>query len=359
MNHYERLGIPRTATAKEIRAGWAKLVKELHADANATDATKEERIRDINAAYDVLKDPDKKAEYDRLGHFDGLFGGASFWEAIKRNDRTTRDRYEKRQYDFNDKRRAGAWTQEDPWGSIERDVHTRVELSFEESCLGGVQMFSITRRVKCKTCDGVGGTELIDCTYCDGKGEDRWNDKCDVCHGRGKMPDKLCKTCAGSGLASKEQKIRLTFPAGVREGEQLVLSNIGHETLDGKVGNCVVTLMVRPHEFFRRQDNHIYCVMKIDAIQAMLGGEVKIQTIRGEQTVKIRSGLQPGEMITLKDQGIHRGEKHGDQRVEVKVVVPELTAKQKAAFMEIFADKATAGAPSIELERLKEFMRRW
>jgi molecular chaperone DnaJ len=341
-DHYGTLGVSKTATSDEIKKAFRKLALKHHPDKGG-DA---EKFRQINEAYQTLSDSEKRRLYDNPSPFEKFgfdFAGGPWM-------RKTWERYD----DFKPKWQA----------KVGASIHHDLNLTFEEMCQGCVKMFSVSRRVKCEECHGKGGEDIDTCKFCGGSGKatsgaSRYYPPtdCGVCHGKGKFPRKTCIRCAGSGLMLKEQKIKLTLPAGIEMNATCDLPNIGHEILDGTPGTLHVRIRVRKHQFFSRSGLDIHCVLKVSALRAILGGDVVVPTIHGDRTLAIPSGTQNNHEAVLEGEGIHGTKGKGDQRVKMKIVVPRFSPEEMAALTEVLVNKIENHAPEAELEPIKEALK--
>jgi molecular chaperone DnaJ len=353
-DYYEVLGVPKTASMEEIKDAYRKLAMQYHPDRNkAPDA--EEKFKEISEAYAVLSDPEKRSQYDQLGHagFDqrytteDIFRGADF-ESILRDlgfGFGLRDVFSSFFFgdrDFGEERISRG-----------RDLGYDLEISLEEAAKGAEKEMEIPRTEKCEVCDGTGaspGTSPRTCPKCNGTGRIQNVNRntfgmfvrvvpCSTCVGRGKIIDSLCKNCRGTGLVKRERKITVKIPVGIDEGYEIRLQGQGETPPDGgTAGDLYVLIHLTPHPYFRRDGDNLLYDLKLGYPQAALGTEVSVPTLEGNTIMKIHSGTQPGEIIKLKGKGMPRlrGYGKGDLLVRVDVGVPEkLTQKQKALLEEL------------------------
>ena len=336
------LGIPKTASQDEIKNAFRALARQYHPDVNkAHDA--EEKFKEINEAYGVLSDAEKRAAYDRFGPegvnyqgmpdfssmdlsdiLEGLFGFGGF-SGMGGSARRSRNAP-----------RRGA------------DLSSRVRLSFEEAVFGVEKEIEITRDEKCSTCGGTGvepGKKAVTCGTCKGQGEVRQVHQtflgsmvqvgpCPVCGGRGEIIEDPCHTCRGSGLERRTVKRKILIPAGVDNGNQVRVIGEGQPGINGGPnGNFYLELEVQPHRFFRRSGTDLLLDLDINIAQAALGDEISIPTLEGSEKLRIPPGTQPGKVFKLKDKGIplvNRQGSRGNQLVTVNVQIPtQLNAEQK------------------------------
>jgi molecular chaperone DnaJ len=366
-DYYEVLGLSRNASSEEIKAAFRKLARQYHPDVSQ-EANAEERFKEINEAYAVLSDQEKRAAYDRFGHagvqnmggvpdftvdfgdifeeFFGSFGG--FGRSTSRRARNAPRR-----------------------GS---DLQYNVDLSFEESIFGVEKEIEITRDEVCETCGGKGaepGTNPVRCSTCNGSGEVRQVRQtllgsmvqvstCPVCNGRGETISTPCHSCSGRGLVRRTRKKVVSIPAGVDNGNQIRLAGEGQPGENGGPnGNLYLLIRVLSHKYFRRRDNDIMLDLNINIAQATLGAEVEVPTVDGPAKLKIPSGIQPGKVLRMRGKGVPhlRGNGRGDQMVVVNVEVPKsLTAEQRKLMEDLAASLGSEVKPSERgfLDWLKE-----
>jgi molecular chaperone DnaJ len=341
-DYYSVLGVEKTATDDEIKRAYRKLALQHHPDKGGDG----ELFKTINEAYQTLGNKEKRTKYDNP--FIDLFGEfgrkSSRWE--EHNPfKTYSDSYDK--YG-----KTWGFERKNPFENPNLNIHYTLNLTFAEMCLGCVKTFTVTRRVRCQECGGKGGEDLTTCAFCAGKGhaDSYLHETCGVCHGRGEVPSKTCIRCAGSGLASKDQTINMTIRPGVNPHAIAGLKGVGHETLDGQAGSVNVSIHIRPHRFFHRSGDDIHCTLRVDALRAMIGGDVVVKTIHGESVFSIPAGVQNGHEAILKDEGIHTHRGKGDQVVRVKIVVPKLSEEDREKI-------AAINAKEPDLEPLKETTR--
>ena len=341
-DYYEVLGIARSATQDDIKKAFRDLARQYHPDVNkAADA--EEKFKEINEAYGVLSEPEKRAAYDRFGFsgvntqgmpdysamdlsdlFETLFGFGGFGGFGEASSSRRRHNQPSR-------------------GS---DIKGYAKLSFEEAVFGVEKEVEVTRNERCSVCDGSGaepGTQPVTCKTCQGQGEVRQMQQtflgsmvqvttCPTCGGRGKMVESPCRNCRGSGLERKTRQMKVNIPAGVDDGNQIRMVGEGQPGANGGPnGNYYLELDVAPHKFFRRSGNDILLDIDINVAQAALGDEIKVPTVDGDVNLRIPPGTQPGRVFRLKDKGapvLNRSER-GNQMVTVNVNIPTNLSKQQ------------------------------
>jgi len=341
-DYYEVLGVSRNATPEEIKKAFRKLAFQYHPDRNR-DGGAEEKFKEVNEAYEVLSDDDKRAAYDRFGHsgaegffgrgFEGFdFGGfGDIFEAFF----------------------GGAGTSARQAPRRGNDLRYRVSISFEEAALGCEREIEIKRTEVCSTCYGTGskpGSQPGRCPSCDGTGQIRRVQRslfgqfintsiCSQCHGEGKIITDPCQDCKGTGLQKQKRRIAVTVPPGVDDGNGIKLRGEGDAgSRGGTPGNLYVVLSVAKHEFFVREGDNVLFELPVNFAQAALGTEVEVPTLYGNEKLKIPAGSQTGKVFRLKDKGIPHlhGSGRGDHLVRLVVVTPEsLNKEQRKLFEEL------------------------
>jgi len=359
-DYYETLGVGKEATEAEIKKAYRQKAKELHPDRNPENRkSAEEDFKRAAEAYEVLSDPQKRAQYDRYGHA-GPNQGFTF------NDMDfshARDAY--REFGFGGfddlfdlffrqggPRMAGRQRRVRRGESIEY----KLRITLEDAAHGTKMTVTVPRLVACETCSGSGmepGSSKRTCSTCEGRGQIEYRQQsllgsfvnvraCPECAGAGQVIDKPCNRCHGNGRVKEKSKISITVPAGVDTGSRLRLRGQGNAGGEGAPsGDLFIVIEVIPHPQFQREDRDIHSETTISYVQAALGGKIKTETLWGEETLAIPAGTQPGTLFRLRGKGIanvHRGAGKGDHIVEVKVEVPKkLSGKQRRA-LEAFAE---------------------
>lgn len=346
-DYYEILGVSRNASQDELKSAFRRLARQYHPDVNnSPDA--EEHFKEINEAYAVLSDSEKRAAYDRFGHagvrgpgggpdinvdfsdFADIFGDLFGFGGFGRSSRRAR----------NAPRRGG-------------DLQYRVDLTFEEAVFGVEKEIEITRDEICETCNGSGaepGTTPKRCPTCNGAGEVRQVRQtilgsmvqvatCPTCNGQGETIDTPCHICQGRGQVRKTRKKVVNIPAGVDTGTQIRLAGEGQPGINGGPnGNLYIVIQVKQHKYFRRREYDILMDLNINVAQAVLGAEVEVPTVDGPDTLRIPAGTQPGKVLHLRNKGVPhlRGNGRGDQLVVVNVEIPNrLNQEQRELFEEL------------------------
>ncbi|HYK87511.1 MAG TPA: molecular chaperone DnaJ [Acidobacteriota bacterium] len=342
MNHkrdyYEVLGISREANDQEIKSAYRKLAVKYHPDKNPGDKDAEEMFKEAAEAYSVLSDPDKRARYDRFGH-SGLQGGFSGFDPATFGDfGDILGEFFGFGDIFGNRRRGGPER-----GS---DLRYDLKISFREAAFGLKTKIKIPRQDTCGACDGRGtarGKSPVTCNACHGAGQVRYQQgffsisrTCGQCNGTGRVIKDPCEVCQGRGRVHKEKVLEIKIPAGVDNGARLRIQGEGEGGAHGgQSGDLYVVILVEEHPFFQRQGNNIYCQVPLGIAQAVLGGEITVPTLEGEERLKIPEGTQSGSVFRLRNKGVvSLGERgRGDQFVTVNVVIPsKLTKEQRQIF---------------------------
>jgi molecular chaperone DnaJ len=354
-DYYEVLGINRSASEDEIKGAFRKLARQLHPDVNK-EPDAEEKFKEINEAYGVLSDADKRARYDRFGKegLGNMGGGFHDYSA------DFGDLFEEifGQFGFSTGRRGG---RKSPRRG--RDFQMEVALKFEEAVFGADKEIEFSRDETCSTCGGSGaepGTTPTKCSTCGGQGEVRQVRQtflgqmmqtavCPACQGRGEVNISPCHTCHGGGLEHKQVKKKVQIPAGVDQGTQIRLSGEGGPGVyGGPSGSLFLVLNVQPHKYFKRRENDILLNLDINVAQAALGAEIKVPTIDGDEKLHIPAGTQPGKVFHMRGKGVPhlRRSGRGDQLVIINVETPsKLTKEQKELFEKLAESLGTSVKP--------------
>ena len=347
-DYYEALGVPKGASEEEVRKAFRKKAMEYHPDRNKNPDA-EEKFKEVNEAYQVLIDPQKRTQYDRFGHagvgarsggftrdFEGydVFGGfgdifdSFFGDLAGRGQQRTAQR--------------GA------------DIQYGVTIPFEEAVFGTEREVEVSRTERCHKCHGSGaepGTRPSTCSTCRGVGQVRRTQRslfgqfsqvtaCPTCKGKGSTIDTLCGSCQGSGTERNKRKVIVKIPAGVEDGMQIRLTGEGDVGTNGSTpGNLYIHLSVKEHSLFRREGSDLIYELPISIIQASLGDEVQIPTLNGTEELRIPPGTQPGSVFHIKGKGVPllNGNRRGDLIVPVKLVVPTSVDSQQRKLLEELA----------------------
>lgn len=343
-DYYEVLGVAKDADENTIKKAYRQLAKKYHPDMNPGDAEAEAKFKEVNEAYDVLSDPDKRAKYDQYGHaaFDpssgmggGGFGGFGFDGGFDINDIFSSF--------FGG---GGGSTRRN--GPIRGDnITVRLTLTFEESVFGCKKEITYQKVQKCAECDGSGaakGSSPKTCDTCRGTGQVRVQQRspfgiiqtmktCETCRGTGKIIENKCDKCRGTGFTRVSKKLEVNIPAGIDDGQQIALRGQGSDGMNGgQPGDLNIIISVRPHSVFERDGDDLYCEIPITYAEATLGAEIDIPTLEGSQKYEIPEGTQTGTVFTLRGKGVTRvnSKVRGNLYLTVVVEVPKnLTFEQK------------------------------
>ncbi len=353
-DYYEVLGVAKGASAEELKKAYRNKAKELHPDRNTEDPNAEAQFKDVNEAYEVLKDADKKAAYDRFGHaaFEGGNGGGArrggpgyggqgdFASAFS-------DVFEDLFGDFMGGRGGAAGAR----SRVQRgsDLRYNMRVSLEEAFAGVQKTISVPTLTACDICNGSGaegGAEPVTCLTCSGMGKVRAQQgfftverTCPTCNGAGQIIKNPCKKCGGAGRIEKERSLSVNIPAGVETGTRIRLAQEGEAGLrGGPNGDLYIFIEVKEHTIFQRDGVHLFCQVPISIATAALGGEVEVPTIDGGKSrVRVPAGSQTGKQMRLRMKGIPalRGGAAGDMVIELAVETPvNLTARQRELLRE-------------------------
>lgn len=345
-DYYETLGVSREASQEDIKRAYRQLARKYHPDVSREQEA-EERFKEVNAAYEVLSDPEKRSMYDRFG-VEGPpgFGGFDFGSG----GRDPFDIFAEVFGNFG----FGGFQQTTRSGPRRgNDLRTRLVIDFKEAVFGAEKEVTLQRREVCTVCGGNGaqpGTKPEPCSECKGAGQVRRVQNtflgsfvnitaCPKCNGRGSVVQTPCHECRGSGHAYRQRRIQVSVPAGVDNGVTIRLNGQGEPgELGGPHGNLYITLEVKEHEFFKRRGNDVILELQINVAQAALGSTVTVPTLEGERDIAIPEGTQSGAIFRLRGQGVPhlRSSQRGDQLVVVQVVVPaSLTREQRELFQQL------------------------
>lgn len=348
-DYYEVLGVGKGASPEEIKKSYRQLARKYHPDVNK-EPDAEDKFKEINEAYEILSDDQKRGMYDRFGHAGvggaGGFGGFQDFGGF-------RDPFEIFEEVFGGL--GGFSRSRRQRGGPRRGADLRYEmtLEFEEAVFGVEKEIEVPRQETCNTCNGNGvepGTSPIRCPECNGTGEIRRQTgffinigTCPRCQGRGEIITSPCRECRGQGRIVKTRRLSVKVPAGVDNGTQIRLSGEGESgTLGGPPGNLYVVVRVKPHDYFRRNEETIHLELGINITQAALGDEVEVPTLDGKEMMTIPAGTQTGDTIRLRGKGVPRLRRdgsnmgRGDQIVTLQVRTPtNLTKEQRHLLLEL------------------------
>lgn len=369
---YAILGVSKDATDAEIKKAFRRKARELHPDVNkAPDA--EDRFKELNEAYDVLSDANKRAQYDRFGTIPGAAGGPTGGYNV----------------DFEDIFGGGFGGMGDIFSSFfggaaggratvrkeGRDMGVGLRLTLEEVAAGAKKEIVYDRLAPCEVCNGSGkaeGGKEIDCPDCHGRGrvvtvqhtflgDMQTAPMCSTCGGTGKVIDKPCEECEGQGRIPDRQHVTVEVPAGIREGQQLRVTGFGEAGMHGaRPGDLIVTCRIQPHEFFEREGDNLHARANVSFIQATLGAEIEIDGIFHEEKVMVRvpEGCQNEQVIRVKGMGMPRlkSTERGDMYVHITVLIPKKVTKKQRELLEKVAEEfgEDVAAPRSPLQKLRD-----
>jgi molecular chaperone DnaJ len=361
---YDVLGLDRGCSVDEVKSAFRKLAQRFHPDKNPGDDQAQQKFKEINAAYQILSDPEKRAMFDRfgsggLGGGDGVGAGFDFVDLGNLNMDGI----------FGDLLRGfGIRT-----GGDRGELKKEIVVSFEEAAFGTEKELTYERTEACKECHGSGSEEGHPremCPACMGRGRVRFQQgilpvaierTCSRCHGTGKLVTHPCATCRGAGILSVSRTVTVSIPPGVEHGSTRTVEGGGNVSrADRAPGDLELVVSVAPHPFFKRVGDDVVCTAPISFVQATLGGEVEVPTLEGKGKLKVPAGTQPGSVLRIKGKGIPRRTRsgRGDQLVEVTVEVPTaLTARQRELMEALAKELGDEVQPQQKtfVEKLKDF----
>jgi len=367
VDYYETLGVSREADGKELKSAFRKLAMKFHPDRNPDNPDAEQSFKELNEAYEVLKDSEKRAAYDRFGHaafqnggnpggFSGDFGSSMG------------DIFEDIFGDMMGGRRRSS-------GGRERgaDLRYNMEVTLEEAFEGKTAQIDIPSAVSCDPCSGTGakaGSSPSTCGTCGGNGRVRASQgffsverTCPTCQGRGEIISDPCSECSGAGRVTKERSLSVNIPEGIEDGVRIRLSGEGEAgTRGGPTGDLYIFISIKPHEFFQRDGSDLYCRIPVSMITAALGGQFEVATLDNSKArVKIPEGTQTGKQFRLRGKGmpILRSNNQGDLYIQVVTETPQKLSKKQRELLEEF-EKLSSEENSPEstgfFSRMKSFL---
>lgn len=362
-DYYEVLGVAKTASEDEIKSAYRKLAKKYHPDLNPGNAEAEAKFKEVNEAYGVLSDADKRAKYDQYGTADpqagfggggfsggfGGFGSGGFSGGFE-------DIFENIFGGFTGSRRSNNAPEQG------RDLRVDMELTFEEAAFGAKKEINLTREESCDECGGSGaakGTTAEVCQACHGSGQVRTTQntvfgsfsstqQCTACHGIGRIIRTPCKKCGGKGRIRRARRISINVPAGIDNGQAITLRGEGEQgKRGGAAGDLYVYFSVKPHKLFKRRGNDIYLEVAVSFANAALGAEITVPTLEDNIKYKIPEGTQPGTVFRIRGKGIKRlgGNDRGDMYITVGVEIPRRLSSKQKELLRAFDDSVTGNEP--------------
>ena len=348
-DYYNLLGVDKKASKDDIKKAFRTLAHKYHPDKKTGDDTK---FKEINEAYSVLSDDQKRAQYDQFGQVGaggfggGQSGGFGDFDFSQFTQGGGGNGFE---FDFGDifgdvfggGRRAQA--------KRGRDISIDQELSFEESIFGVERTVLLNKVSKCEVCSGTGAeksSEMVTCSTCNGKGSLRevkrtffgqfeTNKTCDTCGGLGKVPKVKCHACYGKGILKKESEIKVKIPAGIENGEMIRLSGGGEAVAGGTTGDLYIKIYVKKHNIFRKEGHNLVTELPVKLTDALLGGEVSLKTLDGDIKVRIPEGVVHGEILRIKGKGVPIDKNHrGDILIKISLSIPKKLSREAKKLIE-------------------------
>ncbi len=372
-DYYEVLGVAKSATPEEIKKAFHKLAHQYHPDKSNGNADK---FKEINEAYQVLSNTEKRHQYDQFGSTfagQGAGPGGFSWQDFSRAQQAGGFDFGGgnpfgqaggAQFDFGDlgdvfsdlfgfgdlggRRQPGARAAQG------RDLQLKIKLTFLEAVFGTEKEFELERMAACPGCHGSGaesGSKIVTCKTCGGAGRVSRVQRtifgnlqtyatCSACHGAGRYPEKKCRQCNGEGVRRQKQKIKVKIPAGIAEGQNIRLAREGEAVKSGAAGDLYILISVENDPRFQRQGDDIYSKINLSITEAALGGKAKIQTVDGEVSLSIPEGTQPGTVFRLRSKGVPHLNRHGrgDHLVEAAIKIPQKLNRRQRQLLEEFSE---------------------
>ncbi len=375
-DYYSILGVAKNASEDDLKKAYRKLAMQYHPDKNHGKPEAEKKFKSINEAYDVLKDPQKRAAYDRFGHdaFTGGMGGGGGMGGAHAGFHagSFSDIFEDLFSEFTGGRGRGGASAQQSSAARGSDLRYNLDITLEDAFKGKQQNIKVTTSASCESCHGAGaekGSQPETCHACGGRGVVRAQQgfftverTCGTCQGTGKVIKNPCRTCAGSGRTRKEKTLNVSIPAGVEEGTRIRLAGEGEAGFrGGPAGDLYIFLSLKPHRIFKREGANVFCSVPLPFTTASLGGHIEVPTIDGGRVkVTIPEGTQTGHQFRLRGKGmsILKSQQRGDMYIEVAVETPvNLNKKQRDLLKEFETSGGRATSPESEsfLSKVKEF----
>ncbi len=370
-DYYEVLGLSRGANDQELKSAYRRLAKDCHPDRNPEDKQAEIRFKEASEAYEVLKDPQKRAAYDHFGHaaFEGGMGGAGGRGFGPDFASSMSDIFDDLFGEFMGGRRGQRQRSGRERGA---DLKYNLEITLADAYSGKTAQIRVPTSVSCETCNGSGaraGTQPTTCPTCGGHGKVRASQgfftierTCPNCQGRGETIEDPCPGCHGSGRTTTERTLSVNIPPGVEDGTRIRLAGEGEAGMrGGPAGDLYIFLSIRPHEFFQRDGADIFCSVPIAMTTAALGGQIEVPTVEGTASrVKVPEGTRTGKQFRLKGKGmpVLRSKVVGDMYIQVEVETPKSLTPRQRELLEEFereSHKETSPESAGFFARVKEF----
>ena len=375
-DYYEVLGVARNVSEQDLKSAYRRMAKEYHPDRNAGDKDAERRFKEVNEAYEALKDPQKRAAYDQFGHaaFEGGMGGRGPHGFGPDFASSMSDIFDDLFGEFMGGRRGGGGAGQRTRSGRERgaDLRYNLDITLADAYAGKTAEIIVPSSVSCETCSGTGakaGSKPKVCATCGGHGKVRASQgfftierTCPACQGRGEMIDDPCSACHGSGRVTRERKLSVNIPAGVEDGTRIRLAGEGEAGLrGGPAGDLYIFLSIATHAFFQRDGADVFCKVPISMTTAALGGQIEVPTLEGATTrVKVPEGTESGKQFRLKGKGmpVLRTARLGDMYIQIQVETPQNLTRRQRELLEEFekeSHRETSPESAGFFSRVKDF----
>jgi molecular chaperone DnaJ len=346
-DYYEVLGVQKNASKDDIKKAYRKLAIQYHPDKNPGDKQAEEKFKEGTEAYEVLSDDQKRPAYDQFG-FAGVEGmGGPSSRDFSQAFRGFEDIFGDIPGSFFDSIFGGGFGRRSSGGTRQgANLRYDIEIPFKDAIFGTKVEIQYSRNDACPSCRGSGaaeGTGKKVCPTCKGTGQIRQSagffsmtTPCPSCGGQGETIEKPCPECGGQGTQKKRQKIMVTIPPGVENGKKVIIPRQGDAGQSGgPAGDLIVFIRVKPHEFFERQDEDLYCAIPLSITQASLGAEIQVSTLENKTIkVKVPAGIQNGKMLRIRDEGVPSGGRRGNLYIKIMVQIPSKLSRRGRELME-------------------------
>ncbi len=351
-DYYETLGVEKNASKEDIKKAFHKLAHKYHPDKKEGD---EAKFKEVNEAYQILSNEEKRSHYDSYGSAEG-FGSAGGYSQGQGGFGGFQQGGFQGDFDFGNINdifseffSGGGNSGRAQQTRRGRDISTELHVSFEESIFGVERKILITKTSKCDTCHGVGskpGTGTKKCSVCNGQGKIHETKNsffgtfsniriCDECGGSGSVPEEKCATCKGAGVLKKQVEITVSIPAGINDGEMIRLTGMGEAVAKGTAGDLYIKIHVAAHKLFKRDGNNLVMDLNIKLTDALLGAEYDIETLDGNINVKIPEGISPGEILRVRGKGVPLSKsKRGDLLIKTHIKFPSKLGKYSKELIE-------------------------
>jgi molecular chaperone DnaJ len=363
-DYYEVLEVPRRASQEEIKRSYRKLARRYHPDVNPGDKSSEQKFKEIQEAYDVLGDAENRKKYDQLGK--AAFATGAAGAGPRARTYTWRGRAgpagESSGFDFGGFDFSSVFAEDFGLGGgypgtatrdrglrAGQDIEQEVQIPFMIAAKGGEIQLTIRRRRACPKCQGSRaepGSRMVNCTACGGSGQRRVPGPidlglpCDVCGGEGRVPERLCSQCGGTGTIETTEKISVRIPAGVDDGSRIRLKGQGEAGPGGRAGDLYIVPRVQPHPYFQRDGRDIIVEVPLTVDEAALGTRIDVPTLDGPVTLTIPPGTSSGQRLRMRSRGIAKpGGTRGDQFVETRIVLPARLDEESRELLKRFAEQ--------------------